>query len=139
MKSMLIVVFFTLLIVFYKNANYIDKNYDESLQANKSSLFLNYVSAFDNYYLANANVNGDVTNNVKLPIWIPTDSSIKMYVNGGYGYVFMPSGSGILSKILTATDYSELVGLSDSSVIKMNSGTIAKPEFIPAGYIVYVR
>lgn len=139
MKSLLIVAFFTVLIAFYQNTNDDRSSYNESLRTNKASLFLNYTSAFDAYYLANSSANGDVTNKVTLPAWLPANSSVKMYVSSGYGYVFMPLESGVFSEVMKATDNSALVGVTDSSAIKTVSGTIAKPSFIPSGYIVYVR
>lgn len=139
MKSMLIVAFLSLLVIFYQNTDGGNESYNKSLRINKASLFLNYTSAFDSFYLANNSANGDVSSQVTLPVWMPVSSSIKMYVSNGYGYVFMPSESGVLSEIMKATDYSALVGVSDNSVIKTNSGTMAKPSFIPSGYIVYVR
>ncbi|WOI84401.1 MULTISPECIES: type IV pilus biogenesis protein PilM [Enterobacteriaceae] len=139
MKSMLIVAFFTLLVAFYQNSDDSKESYNESLRTNKASLFLNYTSAFDTYYLTHSSANGDVTSQVTLPTWLPVDTTVKMNVSGGYGYVYMPSISGVLSEVMKATDNSALVGISDNTVIKTNSGTIAKPTFIPAGYIVYVR
>jgi len=139
MKSLLIVALCVLVVAFYQNSFEGNNSYNESLKLNKASLFLNYTSAFDVYYLSNGSANGDVTNKVTLPIWLPVDNTIKMYVNGGYGYVFMPSASGVLSEIMRATDYSALVGFTDNTSIITLSGKIAKPGFIPTGYIVYVR
>lgn len=139
MKSMLVVALLAILMAFFQNANDNKENYIESLRTNKASLFLNYTSAFDTYYQANSSANGDVTNNVTLPTWIPKDNTVKMYISGGNGYIYMPLESGVFSEIAKATDYSALVGISDNSVIKTSSGTITKPAFIPSGYIVYVR
>lgn len=139
MKSMIIVALLTLLIAFYQNYGDINDNYNNSLRTNKASMFINYTTSFDAYYLVNSSSDGDVTSKVTLPTWIPTDSSIKMYISGGYGYVYMPMNNGILSEIMKATDYSALVGVSDSTGIKTISGTIPKPAFIPSGYVVYVR
>lgn len=139
MKSLLIVALCILVVMVYQNTISSNEAYNESLKLNKASLFLNYASVFDTYYLANGSASGDVTSKVKLPVWLPADSTIKMNINGGRGYVYMPSASGVFSEILKATDYSVLVGFTDSSTITTLSGKISKPSFIPAGYIVYVR
>ncbi|GAB7400903.1 hypothetical protein OUHCRE2_43620 [Enterobacter asburiae] len=139
MKSLLIVALCILVVAIYQNSFEGNSSYNETLKLNKASLFLNYTAAFDAYYLANGSANGDVTNKVTLPVWLPNDVTIKMYVNGGYGYVFMPSASGVLSEIMRATDNSALIGFTDSTSIISLAGKNQKPNFIPAGYIVYVR
>ncbi|EGM9156115.1 type IV pilus biogenesis protein PilM [Salmonella enterica] len=139
MKSLLIVAFCTLIVAFYQNSLDDNSSYNETVKLNRASLFLNYTAAFDGFYLSNRSESGDVTNKVILPVWLPTDSSIKMYVNGDYGYVFMPSASGLFSEVLRATDYSALIGFTDNTSIVTLAGINPKPNFIPAGYIVYVR
>ncbi|MDY8671295.1 type IV pilus biogenesis protein PilM [Escherichia coli] len=139
MKSLLIMALCILTITLYQNSIDGNDSYNESLKLNKASLFLNYTTAFDNYYLSNANVTGDVTSNVILPVWIPKDSFIKMYVNGGYGYVYMPSEKGVISELMKITDYSALIGVTDRTSIVTITGKVAKPSFIPEGYIVYMR
>lgn len=139
MKSMFIVALCILVVAIYQNSFEGSKSYHETMKLNKASLFLNYTAAFDSYYLTNSTANGDVTKNVALPVWLPKDSTIRMYVNGGYGYVFMPSASGVLPEIMRATDYSALIGFTDSTSIITVTGKNPKPTFIPAGYIVYVR
>ncbi|EET2714454.1 type IV pilus biogenesis protein PilM [Escherichia coli] len=139
MKPMSIILFCMFVIVFIANSSTGTESYDDTMRKMKSSRFLNYVAAFDEYYLYNGSASGDVTQNVVLPVWLPRDNAIRMYINGGYGYVFMPTGSGVLSEILKTTDYSLLVGFTDNASIKTSSGVIPKPSFIPSGYIVYVR
>ncbi|WP_340621876.1 type IV pilus biogenesis protein PilM [Xenorhabdus siamensis] len=139
MKSWLIVILCMLFIVFYQNLFGGREEYNETLKLNKASLFLSYTSAFDAYYVANGGANGDVTNSVSLPSWLPVDSSIRMYISSGTGYIFMPSTSGVLSEIMRRTDYSAWVGFSDDTSITTLSGKLNKPSFIPTNYIVYVR
>lgn len=139
MKSLMIVALCILVLMVYQNTLSSNEAYNDSLKFSKASMFLNYTSAFDTYYLANGSATGDVTSKVTLPVWLPYDSTIKMNVNGGRGYVYLPSASGVLSEILKATDYSVLVGFTDGSSITTLSGKVSKPSFIPAGYIVYVR
>ncbi|EBC5631742.1 type IV pilus biogenesis protein PilM [Salmonella enterica] len=139
MKSLLIVALCTFIVAFYQNSFDDNSSYNKTVKLNRVSLFLNYTTAFDGFYLSNGSASGDVTNKVILPVWLPTDSTIKMYINGSYGYVFMPSASGLFSEILRATDYSALIGFTDNTSIVTLAGIIPKPHFIPAGYIVYVR
>ncbi|PHM25090.1 type IV pilus biogenesis protein PilM [Xenorhabdus budapestensis] len=139
MKSWLMVMLCMLVIVFCQNFFDGREDYNETLKLNKASLFLNYTAAFDAYYLSNGGANGDVTNFVLLPSWLPVDSSIRMYISSGAGYIFMPSASGVLSEIMKRTDYSAWVGFSDDTSIITLSGKLNKPSFIPANYIVYVR
>lgn len=139
MKSLFVVALCLLVVALYQNSLEGNKSYDKTLKLTKASLFLNYTSAFDNYYLYNASANGDVTSKVAVSAWLPVDSTIKMYITGGYGYVYMPSASGVLSEIMRATGYSALIGFSDNDSITTLAGKLSKPAFIPAGYIVYVR
>lgn len=139
MKSLFIVALCILVVAVCQNSTDVDGIYTDSVKTNRATMFMNYASAFDSYYLSEGGVSGDVTNNVMLPSWLPTDRSIRMYIDGGYGYVFMPSTSGVLSEIMRATEYSALVGFTDSSSLITMNGKIPKPSFIPVGYIVYVR
>ncbi|EIK1335782.1 type IV pilus biogenesis protein PilM [Salmonella enterica] len=139
MKSLLVMALCILVVCVYQSAIDSNDSYNESLKINRASLFLSYTTAFDNYYLSNANPVGDVTTNVTLPAWLPMDESIKMYIDGGYGYVYMPNSSGVYGEIMKKTDYSALIGVSDSSSIVTSAGKIVKPSFIPANYIVYMR
>lgn len=139
MKSLLLVGLCILVITVYQNSIDSNDSYNNSLKLNKASLFLNYTTAFDSYYLSNAEQTGDVTNKVTLPVWLPMDGSIKMNITGGYGYVYMPSTSGVFSEIMKSTDYSALIGFTDNNEIITLGGKIVKPSFIPNGYIVYMR
>ncbi len=139
MKSMLIVALSILVITIFQNSIGSNDSYNVSLKSNKALLFLNYTTAFDNYYLNNNNQDGDVTNKIKLPAWLPVDSSIKMFINGGAGYVYMPSASGIFSVIMEKTNNSALIGFTYNNSIVTSTGKVAKPYFIPDGYIVYMR
>lgn len=139
MKTIFMCFFGILVMTFYQSLLSDSEPRDELLELNKSTLFLNYVSAFDTYYSSHANSNGDITKQISLPVWLPSEKSIKMYVDGGYGYVFMPSSKGVLAEVLRATDYSALIGFTDLNSIITANGVIQKPAFIPQGYIVYVR
>jgi hypothetical protein len=105
----------------------------------KAGQFLNYVYAFDAYRQTNAGANGDVTNSVPLPAWLPQNANIKMYVSGGVGFVYTPTSKGVYTEVLKESGNSSAVGITDNSNINTVSGTVAKPNFINSGYIVYVR
>lgn len=139
MKSFLIVAICLFALTFLEVAINRNGGTEKVSFNNNAALFLNYVSAFDQYYVNNKGETGDVTYKVILPQWLPRESSIRMYIVGGYGYVFMPSSSGMLSDIMKTTDNSALVGFSDGSSIISLVGRLAKPSIIPPGYIVYVR
>ncbi|EGH9360821.1 type IV pilus biogenesis protein PilM [Salmonella enterica] len=139
MKSLLIISLCILVLTFWQKVVGGDKSFVETSRESNAALFLNYVTAFDSYFLNNGSATGDVTTKITLPMWLPNDGSIRMYISGGYGYVFMPSSSGLLSEIMKSTDNSLLVGFSDSTSIVTLGGRISKPAFIPPGYIVYLR
>lgn len=139
MKSLLIIAICMFIVAIYQSSLDDNETHSEALRVNKVSTFLNYVSAFDAYYLTNGNGSGEVTNKVLLPSWLPPDPSVRMYIENSRGYVFMPAGSGLLSDLMKKTDYSSLVGFSDTTYINTVSGKLDKPTFVPTGYIVYVR
>lgn len=139
MKSIMIVAFCLAVIFGYLNLSNENDEYNDTVVSNRASMFMNYASTFDSFYLANPSANGEVTSKVSLPSWVPVDNTIKMHIESGLGYVYMPSQQGILSKVTSQTDGSALVGITDSSFINTNRAKLKKPTFIPAGYLVYVR
>jgi len=139
MKPLLVVAWCVFFIAVYQNSVVDNSSYAETVKVNKASLFLIYTTSFDNFYLNNSSATGDVTNKVTLPSWLPADNTVKMFISGGYGYVFMPSTSGVFSELVESTNNSTLVGFSDATSITTLSGKLAKPSFIPPNYIVYIR
>jgi len=101
--------------------------------------FLNYAEALNELYVAGPPSDGDVTARITLPDWQPRNSSIVLRVSGGVGYAFMPSSPGVLSQLLQIAENSAHIGLSDAAAIHTPAGQIARPDFIPSGYVVYVR
>ncbi|MBG6246671.1 oxidoreductase (plasmid) [Candidatus Symbiopectobacterium sp. 'North America'] len=139
MKTTYIILFFLMVIVSLTGM-LSSKNSLDITQADISAKnFVNYVLAFDEYLLSHDVINGDVTNDVVIPTWLPVNSEIKMIISAGYGYIFMPSSPGMLANVQQITGNSAMVGVSDSASISTPLGAIAKPAFIPSGYIVYVR
>lgn len=134
------IILFCLMVIVSLTGMLSSKNSLDITQADISAKnFLNYVLAFDEYLLSHDIINGDVTNDVVIPTWLPVNSEIKMIISAGYGYIFMPSSPGMLANVQQITGNSAMVGVSDSASISTPLGAIAKPGFIPSGYIVYVR
>lgn len=104
-----------------------------------SSQFLNYVGALNDLYLTGNASDGDVKSRISLPAWLPKSDSISLRISGGVGYVFMPSSPGVYSQLLQSTENSAHIGLSDVAVIHTPAGQLIRPDFIPSGYVVYVR
>jgi len=113
--------------------------YIETVKIQQSYLFLNYVSAFDDYFTMNGSASGDVTSSVPLPAWLPRDDAIRMLISGGVAYVYMPLRGGVYSQVLNATGNSAMVGFTDNNSLNTINGKMAKPSFIPSGYLVYMR
>ncbi|EQB98972.1 type IV pilus biogenesis protein PilM [Photorhabdus temperata] len=112
---------------------------ESSIEQSQVGQFMNYVYAFDDYYKQNPSATGDITSKVALPSWLPKNANIKMVINNGVGYVYIPLSKGMMREILKWTDNSASVGISNGAYINTVSGKIAKPSFIGYGYIVYVR
>lgn len=115
------------------------RQWDLADEQSKAGQFMNYVYAFDEFYRANKTATGDVTASLPLPDWLPRNSDIKAVISNGVGYVYTPVSKGLMSEVLTWTDNSSSVGVTDAASINTLSGSIAKPSFISSGYIVYVR
>lgn len=113
--------------------------WDNTDEESRAGQFMNYVSAFDDYYQKNNSATGDVTSSVTIPTWLPKSGNIKMVINSGIGYVYTPASKGMMREIMKWTANSSSVGVSDATNINTVSGKIQKPAFIGSGYIVYVR
>lgn len=101
--------------------------------------FLNYISAFTELYASGVPADGDAINRVTLPSWLPRNSMIQLRISNGEGYVFTPASPGLYSQLLQETENSSHFGISDAAGINTPSGRLSRPNFIPAGYVVYVR
>ena len=108
-------------------------------QAQLAGQFLNYVSAFNDLWAAGSPADGDASGRVTLPAWLPHNSNIVLRISGGVGYVFTPSSPGFYSQLMQDTENSAHFGMSDTAGINTPTGRLARPSFIPAGYVVYVR
>ncbi|MEQ9928007.1 type IV pilus biogenesis protein PilM [Pectobacterium parvum] len=108
-------------------------------EGQRAGQFLNYVSAFNDLWTIAVPADGDGAERVKLPSWLPRSSNIQLRISDGVGYVFTPSSPGLYAQLMEDTENSSHYGLSDTTGINTPSGRIARPEFIPAGHVVYVR
>ena len=115
------------------------ENVDRVTQGQQAGQFLQYVSAFNNLWTSSTPADGDAAARITLPDWLPRSSTILLRISGGAGYVFMPASPGVYAQLMTDTENSSHFGLSDAAGINTPSGRLARPDFIPAGYVVYVR
>lgn len=104
-----------------------------------SAQFLHYVESLNNLFASGTPGDGDVTQSLVLPAWLPKSSTIKLQVYGGQAYLFMPLSPGVLEQLLLDTENSAHIGISDATGINTPAGKLNRPGFIPAGYVVYVR
>lgn len=108
-------------------------------QEQQAGQFLNYVSALNDLYVSGTPADGDASGRITLPGWLPRNANIQLRISSGVGYVFIPSAPGLYAQLLQDTDNSAHFGLSDTASINTPSGRVSRPNFIPAGYVVYVR
>lgn len=108
-------------------------------QQQQSSQFLHYVEALDNVLCAAMPTNGDVSDRVTLPAWLPQSSGIALRISGDIAYAFRPAVPGLFSQLLQDTENSTHFGLSDLTGITTPTGWQPRPAFIPVGYVVYLR
>ncbi|MEN4610290.1 type IV pilus biogenesis protein PilM [Pantoea agglomerans] len=108
-------------------------------QAQLAGQFLNYVSAFNDLYASGTPPDGDAAGRVSLPSWLPRSNKIQLRISSGTGYVYAPSSPGFYTQLMEDTENSSHFGLADAAGISTPSGRLARPDFIPAGYVVYVR
>ncbi|WP_208951052.1 type IV pilus biogenesis protein PilM [Rahnella sp. ChDrAdgB13] len=108
-------------------------------QEQQAAQFLNYVDAFNDLYTSGTPADGDVATRITLPAWQPRNNQIQLRVSGGTGYVFTPSTPGLFALLMQETENSSHFGLSDVTGINTPAGRLARPGFVPTGYVVYVR
>lgn len=108
-------------------------------QAQLSGQFLHYVSAFNDLWTSTTPADGDAAARITLPDWLPRNTDIQLRISGGAGYIYAPASPGFYAQLLEDTENSSHFGLSDGDGINTPSGRLARPDFIPAGYVVYVR
>jgi hypothetical protein len=105
----------------------------------QSGQFLHYVSAFNDLWTGQTPADGDAGTRIALPDWLPRNTGIQLRISGGAGYVYAPSSPGFFAQLMEDTENSSHFGLSEAAGINTPAGRLARPSFIPAGYVVYVR
>ncbi|MCX8963107.1 oxidoreductase [Erwinia psidii] len=114
-------------------------HFDNVTKEQLAGQFLNYVSAFNDLYASGPPADGDAVNRIILPGWLPKSSSIQLRISNGAGYAFAPTSPGLYTQLLQETENSSHFGISDATGINTPSGRLTRPDFIPVGYVVYVR
>lgn len=114
-------------------------NFDSVKIEKRSTNFLIYSNGLDNYLISHPSYKGDVTTLINVPQWLGNDNTIKAYADNGVGYIYTSNAPSLLSAILTLTDGSSQIGVSNASQIITSSGNVAKPSYIPDNYVVYIR
>ncbi|MBE5254670.1 type IV pilus biogenesis protein PilM [Mixta mediterraneensis] len=115
------------------------EHFDNVKKEQLAGQFLNYVSAFNDLYASGTPADGDAIDRVMLPGWLPKSSTIQLRISNGAGYAFAPASPGLYTQLLHETENSSHFGISDAAGINTPSGRLTRPNFIPAGYVVYVR
>ncbi|HHH1742762.1 TPA: type IV pilus biogenesis protein PilM [Yersinia enterocolitica] len=138
-NTMMVMLFIFIGAISYRAANENNRQaivtvYD---QAAATTFFL-YVEQLDGFLSANPTFTGSVTNQIQFPTWLIKNDDIKMYVENGHGYVYMPAKSNVYESLVSRTENSSMIGLTDSNNIITNLGPIPKPAIIPQNYIVYM-
>lgn len=112
---------------------------DGARQQQQSGEFLHYVAALNDLYSSGTPADGDVTTKAVLPSWLPHSSAIVLRVSRGQGYAFTPSQPGLYGQIMADTENSTHFGITDAAGINTPAGRLTRPDFVPPGYVVYVR
>lgn len=138
-NTMMVMLFIFIGAISYRAANENNRQaivtvYD---QAAATTFFL-YVEQLDGFLSANPTFTGSVTNQIQFPAWLIKNDDIKMYVENGHGYVYMPAKSNVYESLISRTENSSMIGLTDAISIITNLGGIPKPAIIPQNYIVYM-
>lgn len=103
-----------------------------------ATTFFLYVEQLDRFLSANPTFTGSVTTQIQFPAWLNKNKDIMMYVENGRGYVYMSAKSNVYDSLVSRTESSSMIGLTDSNSIITNLGPIPKPSIIPQNYIVYI-
>ncbi|AVX40717.1 type IV pilus biogenesis protein PilM [Yersinia massiliensis] len=103
-----------------------------------ATTFFLYVEQLDKYLSANPTFTGSITTQIEFPTWLSKNNNINMYAENGRGYVYMSAKSNVYDSLVSRTENSSMIGLTDSNSIITNLGPIPKPSVIPQNYIVYM-
>lgn len=112
---------------------------DELRIQNLSGQLINYSNALNDLYANGTPADGDATARLVLPQWLARNPDIRATIQGGAGFVYMPTSPGLFTQVELETEKSAHFGISDGSGMNTTAGRVNLPSFIPPGYVVYAR
>ncbi|MCW0309931.1 type IV pilus biogenesis protein PilM [Pantoea ananatis] len=112
---------------------------DELRIQNLSGQLINYSNALNDLYANGTPADGDATTRLVLPQWLARNPDIRATIQGGAGFVYMPTSPGLFTQVELETEKSAHFGISDGSGMNTTAGRVNLPAFIPPGYVVYAR
>ncbi|BGI52316.1 MAG: hypothetical protein HamCj_06690 [Candidatus Hamiltonella defensa (Ceratovacuna japonica)] len=104
-----------------------------------TTTFLLYADSLSTFKKNHPAYTGRVNADLFLPPWLGKKPEIRMHIENGIGYVDMPNQAGLYAGLMSATDHSSLMGVTDEHHLITLSGQIPKPPFIPENHLVYMR
>lgn len=104
-----------------------------------TTTFLLYADSLSTFKKNHPAYAGTVNADGLLPPWLGKKPEIRMHIENGIGYVDMPNQAGLYAGLMSATDHSSLMGVTDEHHLITLSGQIPKPPFIPENHLVYMR
>ncbi|WP_016857593.1 type IV pilus biogenesis protein PilM [Candidatus Williamhamiltonella defendens] len=104
-----------------------------------TTTFLLYADTLSTFKKNHPAYTGTVSAHGLLPPWLGKKPEIMMKMDSGIGYVYMPNKSRLYAGLMSATDHSSLMGVTDEHHLITLSGQIPKPPFIPENHLVYMR
>lgn len=112
---------------------------DELRIQNLSGQLINYSNALNDLYANGTPADGDATSRLVLPQWLARSPDIRATIQGGAGFVYMPTSPGLFTQVELETEKSAHFGISDGSGMNTTAGRVNLPSFIPPNYVVYAR
>lgn len=103
-----------------------------------ATTFLLYAEQADKFLSTQRALTGNITTQIQFPSWLTKNKDIRIYADNGRGFVYMPAQSNVYQFLMSLTENSSMIGLSNSQHIITNIGPVPKPPVIPAYCIVYI-
>lgn len=104
-----------------------------------TTTFMLYADSLATFKKNHPSHTGAVTTQLPLPHWLAKNPEIKTSIHHGIGYVYMPSKPSLYQSLMTATENSSRLGVTNARQLITPTEAISKPSFIPKDYIVYLR
>lgn len=117
----------------------IDENVNTDINVNvTATTFVIYKELLQKYVASNPGYTGVVTGQITLPPWLSPRNDIQLYAVNGKGYVYTTLKPGLMKELMEMTKSSSSIGVTNATSINTASGTVSKPGYIPANYVVYI-